>query len=117
MSTKRILFAGFCITAFAAAGHAEGSDRSNLLIAVGWKIGTASKMPLTEGRVESVNIALGEVVIDHGDLPNLGMPPMTMGFAVSDKRMLKNLRRGTRVRFNAAIVRGEATVTYIESAP
>jgi Cu(I)/Ag(I) efflux system membrane protein CusA/SilA len=40
---------------------------------------------------------------------------MTMGFAVADKRMLDRLKPGDRVRFNAEIKNGEATVTYIES--
>jgi Cu(I)/Ag(I) efflux system membrane protein CusA/SilA len=42
---------------------------------------------------------------------------MTMGFSVADKRMLDRLKPGDKVRFNAEIRKGEATVTYIESAP
>ena len=58
----------------------------------------------------------GEVVLEHGDLPNLGMPAMTMGFNVADNRMLDRLKEGDKVRFNAEMVKGEATVTYIEFA-
>lgn len=80
-----------------------------------WSVGTLPAMALTEGEVERVDKEHDEVVIHHGDLPNLGMPPMTMGFAVADKRMLDRLQPGDKVRFNAEIKKGEATVTYIES--
>ena len=80
------------------------------------RAGVVSAMPLTEGTVERVDKARGEVVIQHGDLPNLGMPAMTMGFNVADKRMLDRLKPGDKVRFNAEIVKGEATVTHIEAA-
>ena len=80
-----------------------------------WSVGTRPAMALTEGEVERVDKALSEVVIKHGDLPNLGMEAMTMGFAVAEKRMLDRLKPGDKVRFNAEIRNGEATVTYIES--
>jgi Cu(I)/Ag(I) efflux system membrane protein CusA/SilA len=73
-------------------------------------------MPLTIGKVERVDKEHGEVVLEHADLPNLGMPAMTMVFSVADKRMLDRLKEGDKVRFNAEMVKGEATVTYIESA-
>ena len=80
-----------------------------------WSIGTRPAMALTVGEVERVDKEHSEVVINHGDLPNLGMEAMTMGFAVADKRMLDRLKPGDKVRFNAEIKNGEATVTYIES--
>ena len=81
-----------------------------------WSIGTVPAMTLTEGVVERVDREHSEVVVNHGDLPNLGMEAMTMGFAVADKRMLDRLKPGDKVRFSAEIKNGEATVTYIESA-
>ena len=77
----------------------------------------AVAMPLVEGEVERVDRERNEVILHHGELPNLGMPPMTMAFNVADKRMLDRLKRGDKVRFNAEIIKGEATVTYIEAAP
>ena len=79
-----------------------------------WSVGTLPAMALTEGEVERVDKEHGEVVINHGDLPNLGMPAMTMAFNVADKRISDRL--SDKVRFNAEIKKGEATVTYIESA-
>ena len=80
-----------------------------------WSVGTRPAMALTVGEVGRVDKEHSEVVINHGDLPNLGMGAMTMGFAVADKRMLDRLKPGDKVRFNAEIKNGEATVTYIES--
>jgi Cu/Ag efflux protein CusF len=71
-------------------------------------------MPLTEGEVERVDKERNEIVINHGDLPQLGMPAMTMAFSVTDKRMLERVKPGDKVRFNADIVKGEAAVTFIE---
>ena len=91
-----------------ATSSASGSRKT-------WSVGTRPAMALTDGKVESVDKEHGEVVINHRDLPNLGMEPMTMGFAVADKRMLDRLKPGDKVRFNAEIKNGEATVTCIES--
>jgi Cu(I)/Ag(I) efflux system membrane protein CusA/SilA len=91
-----------------AKGPTSASDAA-------WSVGTRPAMTLTAGEVERVDKEHGEVVINHGDLPNLGMEAMTMGFAVADKRMLDRLKPGDKVRFNAEIKNGEATVTYIES--
>jgi Cu/Ag efflux protein CusF len=49
-----------------------------------WKVGTPPSMPLTDSEVERVDKERAEVIINHGDLPNLGMPAMTMGFNVAD---------------------------------
>lgn len=49
---------------------------------------SASTMPLVDGEVRKVDIQKNLVVLRHGDIPNLAMPAMTMGFEVSDKKML-----------------------------
>ncbi|MEJ8813034.1 copper-binding protein [Variovorax ureilyticus] len=99
-----------------AAVQAQSERRQDPAQGQTWSVGTRPAMTLTEGEVERVDKEHSEVIIHHGDLPNLGMEAMTMGFAVAEKRMLDNLRPGDKVRFNAEIKNGEATVTYIESA-
>lgn len=56
----------------------------------------------------------GEVVLKHGDLPNLGMPAMTMAFNVSAPSTLEKLKAGDKVRFSAEIVNGKPTITHID---
>lgn len=70
-------------------------------------------MPLVDGEVIKVDAAKGLIVLKHGDIPNLSMPAMTMGFDVADKKMLKGLKAGNKVRFQAQVVRGKATVTEL----
>ncbi|MCW7541428.1 copper-binding protein [Aquabacterium sp. A7-Y] len=70
---------------------------------------------MTDGEVEQVDKERGEVVLKHGDLPSLGMPPMTMAFNAS-KQVLERLSVGDKVRFYAEIVKGEPTLTHVEPA-
>ena len=72
-----------------------------------------SAMPLVNGEVRKVDAAKGLVVLKHGDLPNLGMPAMTMGFDVAEPNMLKGLKVGQKVKFQAEMVGGKATVTEL----
>lgn len=74
-------------------------------------------LPLTRAVVERVMRDSGEIVLDHEDLPNLGMPPMTMAFDVPDKEMLRAFKAGDKVRFQAEIVGGKPTITRLERAP
>ena len=69
---------------------------------------------LVQGEVRKVDVAKGLVVLRHGDIPNLAMPPMTMGFDVADPRMLDGLKVGDKVSFQAEMVKGNATVIELK---
>lgn len=71
-------------------------------------------MPIVQGEVRKVDLAKGLVVLRHGDIPNLAMPPMTMGFDVADPRMLDSLKVGDKVRFQSEMVKGMATVIELK---
>jgi Cu/Ag efflux protein CusF len=73
-----------------------------------------SAMPLVDGVVRQIDAASGLIVLEHGDLPNLAMGPMTMGFDVADNKMLKGLKVGQRVKFQAEMIRGNATITELK---
>ncbi len=74
---------------------------------------SAAAMPSTEGEVKKIDKSQGLVVLKHGDILNLGMPAMTMGFN-ADPQTLDRLKLGDKVLFNADMVKGKATVTKIE---
>lgn len=74
---------------------------------------SAAAMPPTEGEVKKIDTSQGLVVLKHGDIPNLGMPAMTMGFN-ADPQTLNQLKLGDKVRFNADMVKGKASITRIE---
>jgi Cu(I)/Ag(I) efflux system membrane protein CusA/SilA len=73
-----------------------------------------SAMPLVDAEVRKVDVQKGLIVLNHGDLPNLAMPPMTMGFDVADRKMLTGLKVGQKVKFQAEMVGGKATVTELK---
>ncbi|MGJ7579791.1 copper-binding protein [Variovorax sp. RHLX14] len=77
-------------------------------------LAVSTTLPLTHAVVERVLRDTGEIVLDHEDLPNLGMPPMTMAFEVSSPDMLRTLKAGDRVKFQAEIIAGKPTVTRLE---
>ncbi len=99
-----------------AVAHAQSQTRPGAMSApaVAPKGESDTAMPLTEGEVRRVDKERGEVVLKHGDLPNLGMPPMTMAFDVSVPSTLDKLKAGDKVRFSAEIVKGRPTITRID---
>lgn len=63
--------------------------------------GKAQNLPQSEGVVRKIDQASNRITIRHGELYNLGMPPMTMTFGIKNKAMLKGVKVGDKVRFMA----------------
>jgi Cu/Ag efflux protein CusF len=80
------------------------------------RAGQAALLPLADATVERVLRESGEIVLDHGDLPNLAMPAMTMAFDVGNKKMLDAVKPGDKILFQAEIVKGRPTITHLERA-
>ena len=76
----------------------------------------AQSAPLSDGLVKKVDKAAGEVVIQHGQLDSIGMPPMTMAFGVADKGWLNKLKAGDKIKFAAEMKGGNAIVSRYEMA-
>lgn len=72
--------------------------------------------PLSAGLVKKIDKTAGEVVIQHGPLDSIGMPPMTMAFGVADKAWLSLLKAGDKIRFAAEMKGGNAIVSRYEMA-
>lgn len=75
---------------------------------------SAVAMALVEAEVRKVDLGKGQVVLRHGDIPNLAMPSMTMGFDVAEKKMLDGLKVEDKVKFQATMTNGKATVTELK---
>lgn len=75
----------------------------------------ASSHPFTEAEVRKVDTEAAKVTLKHGEIPNLGMPPMTMVFRVKEPAMLEKLKPGEKIRFRAEKIGGQFTVTEIEA--
>lgn len=72
--------------------------------------------PLSDGLVKKIDAKAGEIVIQHGQLDSIGMPPMTMAFGVADKTWLGKLKAGDKIKFAAEMKGGNAIVSRYEMA-
>lgn len=102
--------------AILAAATAQAPAQSTSMPAKPATAASAAVMPLVDGEIRKLDPAAGLVVLKHGDIPNLAMPGMTMGFDVADKKMLNGLKVGDKVRFQAEMIKGKATVTELKPA-
>ncbi|MGE0238870.1 MAG: copper-binding protein [Parvibaculaceae bacterium] len=67
-----------------------------------------------EGQVTKINEAQQKITLKHGAIKNLDMDAMTMVFAVADPAMLKSVKVGDTVTFEADRVNGRITVTKMQ---
>ncbi|MFC4173266.1 copper-binding protein [Microvirga sp. GCM10011540] len=74
----------------------------------------AANLPMVTGTVEKVDATQGKVTIDHGPIPNLNMDAMTMVFRTQDPAVLKGVKAGDRIRFQADRVNGQISVVRIQ---
>jgi Cu/Ag efflux protein CusF len=76
---------------------------------------TAASM--TDGEIRKIDKAAGTITIQHGEIKNLGMPPMTMVFRAGNAALLDKFKAGDKVRFAAEMsAAGALTVTDIRAA-
>ena len=72
---------------------------------------------LIDGQVTKVDQSAGKITIKHGPIKKLGMDQgMTMVFKAQDPAMIKAVKAGNKVKFDAEQVNGQFTVTKIEKA-
>ena len=70
-----------------------------------------------DGVVKKVDTSANKITIQHGPIPAFDMPdPMTMVYRVKDPALLKTVKAGDKVTFDAERVRGQLTITKIEKA-
>ena len=69
-----------------------------------------------DGEIRKIDKTAGKVTIKHGEIKQMGMPPMTMMFPVKDKALLDKVKEGDRVLFSLASEGGSMVVTAIEPA-
>jgi Cu(I)/Ag(I) efflux system membrane protein CusA/SilA len=76
-----------------------------------------STAQMVDGEVRRIDLEKGTILLKHGDIPNLRMGAMTMGFKLKDPAAAKDLKVGDKVKF-AAEQQGETLiVTQIRKAP
>jgi Cu(I)/Ag(I) efflux system protein CusF len=78
---------------------------------------TLAQAPMVNGQVTKIDESAGKITLKHGPIKKLDMNEgMTMVFRVQDPAMLKQLKVGEKVKFDADRINGQITVTKIEKA-
>lgn len=70
---------------------------------------------VTEGEIRKIDKDNGKITLKHGEIRNLGMPPMTMVFRLKDPSRLDAVQQGDKVRFTAVKENGSFVVTKLEA--
>ena len=69
-----------------------------------------------EGTIESIDVKEGTVSINHGPIPSLKWPGMTMNFKVANASLLKDLKPGASIGFEFVERQpGEYVITSMQS--
>ncbi len=72
---------------------------------------------LTDGVVRKVDASANKITIKHGPMKKFDMADgMTMVYAVKDPTMLKSVKAGDKIKFDAEHTNGQYIVTTIEKA-
>ena len=72
-------------------------------------------LPMTDAEVRKVDKDAKKITLKHGEIKNLGMPPMSMVFQVKDPAMLEKVKAGDKVQFTADNINGALTVITLET--
>ena len=79
-------------------------------------LASAAQAQSVPGTVKKIDDAQGKLTIDHGPIKNLDMESMTMVFRAADPAMLKGLKAGDKIKFDADRVNGQITVTKLQKS-
>jgi Cu(I)/Ag(I) efflux system protein CusF len=74
---------------------------------------SATARPQVTGEIRKVDSTTGKLTIRHADIPNLGMPGMTMVFSAATPALLNQVTVGSQVLFTADRIDGVLTVMSI----
>lgn len=78
---------------------------------------TAVRAQAINGEVRKIDEAAGKITLKHGPAKSLGMDqPMTMVYRVKDPAMLKQVKVGDKVEFEAEEAASGYTVTRLQKS-
>ena len=94
----------------AAAGAAAAQDMQNMN---GMSSAPAAKHGQATGVIKAIDAKAGTLTIQHGPIPGVGWPAMTMTFAAKPAALLKGLKVGQTIDFDTTVRGSTAEVTAI----
>jgi Cu/Ag efflux protein CusF len=78
---------------------------------------TPAHAQMVDGTVTKLDESAGKITLKHGPIKKLDMDEgMTMVFNAQDPAMLKQVKVGDKVKFEADKINGQITVTKIRKA-
>lgn len=92
-------------------GAKKGAEKKNSDKKTGSK--AQAKVHKGSGIPTKIDAAAGKVTIDHGAVPTLNWPAMTMTFTVKDKAALAHVHEGTQVEFEFVQQGSDYVITKI----
>ncbi|ERF85168.1 copper-binding protein [Bradyrhizobium viridifuturi] len=94
--------------------HLAGAGLLMLALSLGAAFAQAADI---DGEVKKIDEGAGKITLKHGPAKSLGMEaPMTMVYRVKDPALLKQVKVGDKVKFEAREGDGGYTVTAIQKA-
>lgn len=72
------------------------------------------ELPLVNGEIIKVEPLINAITLKHDQIPNFGMPAMTMTYQVSDSEMLHQFKPGDTVKFSIGKRNGALTIVSLE---
>jgi Cu/Ag efflux protein CusF len=77
----------------------------------------ANAQAMVDGTVTKIDASASKITLKHGPMKKFDMDDgMTMVFRVQDAAMLKQVKVGDKVKFDADKINGQFTVTKIEKS-
>ena len=89
---------------------------SAALLALGFAASALAQAAWTDAEVRKVDARTGKITLKHGEIKNLGMPPMAMVFDVNDAKLLDKVKAGDKVRFKAVHEAGKYVLVDLQPA-
>lgn len=88
-----------------------------LALSLAWpSAGALAQTAMVNGEVKKIDEATGKITLKHGPIKNLDMNEdgMTMVFRVQDPSMLKHVKVGDKVQFEAERATAGITITKMQ---
>ncbi len=73
-----------------------------------------AQVELIDGQVTKIDESAGKITIRHGPIKKFHMDGMTMVFRVLEPGILKQVKAGDKIKFDADRINGQFTVTKIQ---
>ncbi|OAF15602.1 RND transporter [Bradyrhizobium centrolobii] len=88
-----------------------------IALTLGLTLAASAQAASVNGEVKKIDEAAGKITLKHGAAKSLGMDePMTMVYRVKDPAMLKQVKVGDKVTFEAEEAASGYTVTKMQKA-